>query len=66
MIYEEIAMYDIIHNPKKVQYILTDNANHFANDLFILKNGNNFKFDSETRNALNELKLQIENCLKER
>lgn len=66
MIYEEITMYNIINNPKKVQYILTDNANHFANDLFVLKNGNNFEFDNDTRNALNRLMLQIQNCLKER
>ena len=66
MVYKEITLYDIINNTQNIQYILTDNANHFINDLIILQNGNNFEFDCKTRNALNELMLQIQDCLKER
>ena len=64
MIYKEISNYDIKHNPQKVQCILTDNAHHFDNDLYILADGNHFEFDTDTRNALNHLKLRIENILK--
>lgn len=64
MIYKEISFYNIRHNPQKVQFILTDNANHFNNDLYILADGNHFEFDAETRDALNMLKLRIENILK--
>ena len=64
MTYKEITMYDIIHNPQKVQNIITDNANHFNNDLYILKDGNHFEFDATIRDALNCLMLRIQDCLR--
>lgn len=64
MNYKEISGYDITHNPQKVQFIVTDNAHHFDNDLYILADGNHFEFDTDTRDALNHLKLRIENILK--
>lgn len=63
MLYEEIELYDIKHNPQRVQCILTDNAHHFSNDLYILADGNHFEFDTDTLNALNNLKTKIENIL---
>ena len=63
MQYEELTLYDIRHNPPKVQCIVTDNAHHFYNDLYILADGNHFELDTDTRNALNSLKLRIENIL---
>ena len=64
MLYREISGYDIHNNPQKVQEIITDNAHHFNNDLYILKDGNRFSFDAETRDALNCLMLQIQYVLK--
>lgn len=63
MQYKELTLYDIRHNPLKVQCIVTDNAHHFSNDLYILADGNHFEFDIDTRDALNCLKLRIENIL---
>ena len=53
MVYREITGYDIHNDPQKVQNIITDNAHHFQNDLYILKDGNHFEFDTDTRDALN-------------
>ena len=64
MIYKEINSYDIKNNPQKIQEIMTDNTNHFDNDLYILTEGNHFKFDTDTRDALNCLALRIQNILK--
>ena len=64
MVYKEIKYFDIKNNPQKVQEIITDNANHFNNDLYILKDGNHFEFDTDTRDALNSLMLRIQHILK--
>ena len=64
MVYREITGYDIHNDPQRVQNIITDNARHFSNDLYILKNGNHFEFDIDTRKALSSLMLRIQNVLK--
>lgn len=64
MLFKEIESYDIKNNPQKIQEIITDNANHFDNDLYILKEGNHFEFDIDTRDALNCLMLRIQDILK--
>ena len=64
MVYREITSYNIHNEPQKVQNIITDNAHHFQNDLYILKEGNHFEFDTDTRDALNSLMLRIQNVLK--
>jgi hypothetical protein len=61
--YKEIDLYDIKNHPTKVNYILTDNANHFANDLYILFDGNHFQFDSVTLQSLKDLSNKIEKIL---
>ena len=63
MQYEELELYDIKHNPSKVQCIVTDNAHHFYNDLYTLADGNHFEFDADTLKALDSLKTKIENIL---
>ena len=63
MQYKELTLYDIRHNPPKVQCIVTDNAHHFSNDLYILADGNHFELDTDTLNALDSLKSKIENFL---
>ena len=63
MIYKEIESYDIKNNPQKVQCILTDNAHHFGNDLYILDDGNHFEFDTATKDALNYLLKKIQKIL---
>lgn len=63
MEYKEIHLYDIKHNSLKVNCIVTDNAHHFLNDLYILTEGNHFKFDSDTRKALRSLMVKIEKVL---
>ena len=42
MEFKEIDRFDIINLPYKVQTIITDNANHFNNMLYILNDGNHF------------------------
>ena len=63
MFYREITGYDIQHNPQKIQELIADNAHHFQNDLYILNDGNNFVFDTDTRNALFNLMLKIKYIL---
>ena len=64
MIFREIQSCNIKGNPQKIQEIITDNAHHFQNILYILKDGNHFEFDTDTRDALNMLMLRIQNILK--
>lgn len=63
MEYKEINIYDIKHNSLKVNCIVTDNAHHFLNDLYILIEGNHFELDSETRKALKSLMEKIKKVL---
>lgn len=64
MLFKEIQYFDIKNNPQKIQEIVTDNAHHFNNILYVLKDGNHFEFDTDTRDALNMLMLRIQNILK--
>ena len=59
--YKEIQSYDIKNNPKKVNYIISDNASALFNDLYILNNGNKgtFQFDEDTIYALKRLSKEI-------
>lgn len=59
MNYKEISGYTIHNEPNEVQKILTDNANHFSNSLYILFCGNHFEPDKYTRNALENLARKI-------
>lgn len=59
MQYEEIHSYDIHNNPKKVNIIVSDNARHFANDLYILTTGTNFSLDYIAKKDLRNLAKQI-------
>lgn len=63
MMYKEIMPFDIKHFPNKVNYVLTDNANHFSNDLYILSEGNHFEFDDTTLQALKDLAKRIEKTI---
>lgn len=63
MEYREIEYSDIKLNPLKVQCIVTDNAHHFDNVLYILTEGRHFEFDIDTRDALHSLMLRIQNIL---
>lgn len=59
--YKEIQLYDIKNNPKKVNYIISDNALTLLNDLYILNIGNKstFQFDKDTIDALKRLSKKI-------
>lgn len=61
--FKEVQLYDIKRNPLKVNCIMTDNANYFSNELYILAEGNHFKFDSETLKAFEALKKSLEEVL---
>jgi hypothetical protein len=63
MQYKEVESWDIANKPEKVIIIITDNANHFSNDLYILVKGRNFSFDKDALNALENLKNEIEEIL---
>lgn len=59
--YKEVQLYDIINNPKKVNYIISDNASALLNDLYILSIGNKstFQFDEDTICMLKRLSKKI-------
>ena len=59
--YKEIQLYDIKNNPKKINYIISDNASTLLNDLYILNIGNKstFQFDEDTIYALKRLSKEI-------
>lgn len=64
---EDIQLYDIKNIPKKVNVILTNNAIEFANEIYILVQGNHFNIDDEAKWALQKLVKDIEYyVLKER
>ena len=56
---KDIQLYDIINNPHKVNVILTDNALEFANEIYILVQGNHFNIDDEAKWALKKLVKDI-------
>lgn len=57
---KDIQFYDIKNNPNKVNVILTNNARKFANEIYILVQGNHFNIDDETKWALRKLAKDIE------
>ena len=57
---KDIQLYDIINNQHKVNIILTDNALEFANEIYILVQGNHFNIDDEAKWALKKLVKDIE------
>lgn len=63
MLYKEISSFEIHNKPEQVMVTVTDNANHFSNDLYILSVGNNMEFDAVALRALEGLKRRIERVL---
>lgn len=63
MQYKEIEGWDIANNPEKVLIIITDNANHLNNDLYILSEGKYFSFDENSLDALKSLRDRIEKII---
>lgn len=57
---KDIQLYDIINNPHKVNVILTNNALEFANEVYVLVQGNHFNIDDEAKWALRKLVKDIE------
>ena len=57
---KDIQLYDIKNNPNKVNTILTDNAIEFANEIYILIQGNHFNIDDDAKWALRKLAKDIE------
>ena len=57
---KDIQLYDIKNNPHKVNVILTDNAIEFANEIYVLIQGNHFNIDNEAKWALRKLIKDIE------
>ena len=57
---KDIQIYDIKNNPNKVNIILTENAIEFANEIYILIQGNYFNIDDEAKWALQKLAKDIE------
>ena len=57
---KDIQIYDIKNNPHKVNIILTENAIEFANEIYILIQGNHFNIDEEAKWALQKLVKDIE------
>lgn len=47
-----IQLYDIRNRPQLINISMTDKANQFYNDLYVLIDGNHFRFDTEATNAL--------------
>ena len=63
MIFKEIELYDIQHNPTKVNQILTDNVHVLSNQLYILVEGNHVELDEETMKALGSLEKYLKKVL---
>lgn len=54
-----IDLYNIKHNPKKVDFFIDDLARSFTNTLYILFKGNSFEFSEQTRDTLRHLANKI-------
>lgn len=63
MIFREISLYDIRHNPIKVNEIMTDNAHVLSNQLYVLVEGNHVAFDEDTVKALQSLENYLKKVL---
>lgn len=60
MVYKEIQAYDLWHNPEKVINILSDNAKHLSNDLYVIVQGNGYKLPKDVLNTLKSLAKTID------
>ena len=63
MMFKEIELYDIQHNPEKVNEILTDNVHVLSNQLYVLVEGNHVELDEETMKALGCLEKYLKKVL---
>lgn len=63
MMFKEIELYDIQHNPAKVNEILTDNVHVLSNQLYVLVEGNHVELDEETMKALGSLEKYLKKVL---
>ena len=63
MMLKEIELYDIQHNPAKVNEILTDNVHVLSNQLYVLVEGNHVELDEETMKALGSLEKYLKKVL---
>ena len=63
MMFNEIDFYDVCHSPDRVNIVLTDNAHHLLNQLYLVTVGNNVKLDTDTLKALDSLKKSLEKML---
>ena len=61
-----IQLYDIRNHPQLINVSMTDKANQFYNDLYILIDGNHFHFDTEAASALLTLAKYIIEKLEEK
>lgn len=63
MFYREISLFDIRHNPARVNEIMTDNAHILSNELYVLVEGNHVTFDEVTIKALQSLENDLKRVL---
>ncbi len=64
MIYREIEAYDLFHNTEKVINILSDNAKHLSNDLYIIVQGNGYELPEDVVDTLKSLAKTIDRFTK--
>lgn len=63
MMFREIDLYDICHNPAKINEIMTDNVHVLSNQLYVLIEGNHVTFDEDTMKALQSLENYLKKVL---
>ena len=63
MFFREIELFDIRHNPTRVNEVITDNAKILSNQLYVLVEGNHVVFDEDTLKALQSLKNYLQRVL---
>lgn len=63
MMLRDINLFDIHHNPTRVNEIMTDNAHALCNQLYILVDGNHVTFDEVTIKALQSLERYLKKVL---
>ena len=63
MMFREIELYDIRHNPVKVNCIMTDNAHVLYNQLYALVDRNHVALDEYTMRALQSLENYLKKVL---
>ena len=63
MFFREIELFDIRHNPTRVNEVITDNAKILSNQLYVLVEGNHVTFDEDTIKALQSLENDLKRVL---